>query len=456
MSGQAPPVADLTLERQVLGEALTWGAFGWFVAAGLVETDFYRDAHRRVWRAADQVTSSGAPVDAVTVRAALQASGDLAEVGEAYLNHLEDGTVRPTWAHVEAVVGRLRVLAASRRVITQARQLEADAVEGLEAVPGHLSAITATVEASQPRTSTWDAAGQMASLVTDLTRDQAGRIFLGIPSLDNILGGLHVGEVLGLMARPGVGKTLLLGHMLAAVAEGPHGLVMFSLEMPVAQIAARLARTLYGLNTYQLEQAVRACTLDTLRYTELFQRCLVIDAPALSVAQMDHRIRQESMGRYCDTPIRVVVIDHLGMVGGDRRLSTYDRVSTQSREIKDLAKRHHVAIVLAIQVSREAGGADGAKELTLGSARDSGVVEEAMDYLVGMRRLDRATTLDEDARARYRDHLFLKVLKNRHGDLGSEFALRMDGHALALSEAPEVAVPRETLAAVAQIGRGRR
>jgi len=143
-----PVVADVTLERQVLGEALAYETLGLFLAAGLTETDLYRDAHRRIWRAATTLhrrRRRRRPGDGAQ-RA--EGSGDLAEVGEVYLNHLEDGTARPTWAHVQSVVGRLRALTASRRVITQARQLERDVARSLDVVPDHLAAIEAAVEAA--------------------------------------------------------------------------------------------------------------------------------------------------------------------------------------------------------------------------------------------------------------------------------------------------------------------
>jgi replicative DNA helicase len=132
--------------------------------------------------------------------------------------------------------------------------------------------------------------------------------------------------------------------------------------------------------------------------------------------------------------VRVVCVDHLELIGGDRTMSTYDRVSTQARELKELAKREDLAVLLLIQVNRESGG-DGSRELHLGSARDSGVVEEAMDYMVAMRRLDRSTTLGRAERERYRDVLFAKALKHRHGGAsGEEFAYRLDGQTLRLTE----------------------
>ena len=45
---------------------------------------------------------------------------------------------------------------------------------------------------------------------------------------------------------------------------------------------------------------------------------------------------------------------------GRGRMNTYDRISTQARELKELAKRFNVTVLPAVQVNREAGG-DGLK-----------------------------------------------------------------------------------------------
>jgi replicative DNA helicase len=63
-------------------------------------------------------------------------------------------------------------------------------------------------------------------------------VWLGIPSLDNILEGIRAGEVFGLMARPGIGKTLVLGHVTGAAAEAEIGHVFFSLEMPPPRLSS--------------------------------------------------------------------------------------------------------------------------------------------------------------------------------------------------------------------------
>ena len=57
------------------------------------------------------------------------------------------------------------------------------------------------------------------------------RVWLSLTAIDDQIGGIRRGEVCGLMARPGIGKTLMLCHVAQAVTESAWH-VFFSLEMP--------------------------------------------------------------------------------------------------------------------------------------------------------------------------------------------------------------------------------
>lgn len=450
-------LSNLGLERTVLGQVLAFGLLAEFLAAGLEAEDFYRQAHRQVWAAIQAVEARGQTADLPLVGSELRAGGVLEDVGAAYYSKLGDGVPKPRWENIVALVTKLRELATARELIRRTSVL----TTALEADPSLIQSDMLADQLAEMDTlrqrpigsasAMLTAQGQVRALHAEMTQDRSLRMFLGLPTLDNILDGVHPGEVCGLMARPGIGKTLLLGHITRALAEREAGVVFFSLEMPAAQIVTRLARALTHTDRYQLQGAVTTGTFDEQSYLCAFHTLILIDKPGLSVGQMDSYLRQAAMGPLRGIPIRAVVIDHLGLVGGDRGMSTYDRVSTQARETKELAKRHKLAALLAIQVNREQGG-DGSKELTLASARDSGVVEEAMDYLVAVRRLDRAQALSVTERERYRDALFLSVLKNRHGALGDEFAVRMDTHDLGLTEDPGLTAAQDDLARLARVG----
>lgn len=300
-----------------------------------------------------------------------------------------------------------------------------------------------------------DVDGQLSAMVEEDIESATGRrVLLGLDAIDGQLGGLRRGEVCGVMARPGLGKTLVLCHVAHALV-GWH--VMFSLEMPAAQIVARLQQRVYGFGRMKREQESQAGRIDFRAYRTAFQRFLLVDTPGMSVSAMAGMIRQmqEPRGPLHGETLALVTIDHLGLIGGDRKLTTYDRVSVQAREIKELAKQLACSVLVAIQVNRDSGG-DGSRELGLGSARDSGVVEEAMDYLIALRRLDRSLTLAPADREKYRDVIFAKVVKNRHGDAnGSEVAYRLYPVGLRLEEDVRLQPTENDFARVAE-SRGRR
>jgi replicative DNA helicase len=190
------------------------------------------------------------------------------------------------------------------------------------------------------------------------------------------------------------------------------------------------------------ELAYQAATqgLDWSLYRQSLASVTVVDRQGLSVADMSTVLRRLQDGPMRDTPIRVVTIDHLGLVAGHDRHEEYTRVSRIARELKDFAKRHGVVVMVAIQVNRDAGG-DGSKRLHLGSARDSGVVEEAVDYLLAFRRFDRTETQPEHVRTCYRNVLFLSAPKVRHEDPSQdEVAVRYD-HTLVIEPAPDMSIP---------------
>lgn len=459
MTEMADRLINLGLERTVLGQMLNFRLMGPFLAAGLERDDFYRHQHRLVWDAILAVGNRGEDPDLTTVGLELRNAGTLTEVQPAYFSALGQGMPQPRWENIVALVRQLRELATARAIVGKVAQLgtavSADpSLVQTDVLADRLLELDAIrqrpIGSAQAMR---NAEAQLAALTEELRRDQTQKLYLGVPTLDNILAGVHPGEVCGFMGRPGIGKTLLLGHIARAVAEREVGMVVFSLEMPAAQIVERLARALYEWDRWTLQRTVAAGAFDQAKYLRAFRTLILIDTPGLSLGQMESYLRQAALGPLRDIPIRLVMIDHLGLIGGDRHLSTYDRVSTQAREVKELAKRHQVAVLIAVQVNRETGG-DGSKELGLGAARDSGVVEEAVDYLVAMRRLDRAQHLAPSDREKYRDVMFLSVVKNRHGALGEEFAVKMSDHDLAITEAPDLRITEQDLRSL-RIGGGR-
>src|SRR5215211_4962652 len=116
------PPHNLEAEEAVLGAVLTAGRLLAEVAGQLEEADFYRPAHRAVWRAILRLADHGQPTDPVTVLGELNDSGELADVGGGSFLHTLVEAV-PTVANASRYARLVAEAARRRRVIDQGVQL---------------------------------------------------------------------------------------------------------------------------------------------------------------------------------------------------------------------------------------------------------------------------------------------------------------------------------------------
>jgi hypothetical protein len=116
------PPHNLEAEEAVLGAVLSAGKLLGEVAALLEEADFYRPAHRAIWRAVLRLADRGEPTDPITVLGELHDSGDLADVGGGPFLHTLVQAV-PTVANAAHYAGLVAETARRRRVIDLGIQL---------------------------------------------------------------------------------------------------------------------------------------------------------------------------------------------------------------------------------------------------------------------------------------------------------------------------------------------
>jgi replicative DNA helicase len=121
VSEHVPP-HNLEAEEAVLGAVLAAGRLLGEVAAVLEEADFYRPAHRAIWRALLRLADRGQPTDPVTVLGELADSGELADVGGGPFLHTLVQAV-PTVANAAHYAGLVADTARRRRVIDLGIQL---------------------------------------------------------------------------------------------------------------------------------------------------------------------------------------------------------------------------------------------------------------------------------------------------------------------------------------------
>jgi replicative DNA helicase len=116
------PPHNLEAEEAVLGAILAAGRLLAEVASVLEEADFYRPAHRAIWRAMLRLADQGQPTDPVTVLGELDHAGELADVGGGPFLHTLVAAV-PTVANAAHYAQLVAEAARRRRVIDLGIQL---------------------------------------------------------------------------------------------------------------------------------------------------------------------------------------------------------------------------------------------------------------------------------------------------------------------------------------------
>ena len=265
------------------------------------------------------------------------------------------------------------------------------------------------------------------------------RISLGYPELEPVLRGVAPGEVLTILARPAVGKTAFALNLMERMSASERlPTLFFSLEQQGSEVFERMASMVTGWSGSEMEGKARAqdpkLTERLLEVCERWFHVVVVEKPC-TLEQIDQLLEQAQSANLWPAPLRLVVVDYLGLIGQARPASAYDHTSRVARELKNFAKRHRVAMVVACQVDRE--GESGGTDITLKMARDSGVIEEAADYLLGLWRPELEHGIKREERLAVQGHLKVRVLKNRSGPAPKTVTLQFDPNSLRIS------VPRQ-------------
>ena len=253
-----------------------------------------------------------------------------------------------------------------------------------------------------------------AEVKTDYFQGKTGFIDLHMGPKAYPFRGLRPGEVFTVLAKTWVGKSLWASQL--AINAGVPVLVV-SLEMPRVQWWERTLMQFFGRS--RLDVLGRVVTGQLTPHEQgnlaaLERRMTLCDRCEGTLPALEAAIKRSEAVLHVHP--RLVIIDYLQLLNlaGQRGASAYQKASEAAVEVKRLAKRAEIAIVLLSQISRK-DGVDGASDVSMESARDSGQIEEAADFLLGLWRpcLRRGIT-----RAEYEAQEPImrgRLLKNRRG-----------------------------------------
>ena len=433
----AIPPNNQDAERSVLGAMLQDQEAALLALEILDPEAFYAPAHKEIFDSIKALQRLGRRADLITVDEELSRRGTLEGVGGTeYLISLTQYV--PTVSNVRAYIDIVDEKYTLRRLIDAADEIRTESYGNELLLPDVLANAEKSIFDISMKRSGSDTLVPICDVMTntyaqieELARLK-GRVS-GVPTgyheLDNLLTGLHGGELILIGARPSMGKTSFAINLAqyAAVKAGKT-VAVFSLEMPREQIAMRMLCTEASVDM----QSVRRGLIDDdgwMRLTDALGplascHLYLDDTAGLSPSQLRSRCRRLMAEHGLD----LIVIDYLQLMAADgRHDNRQQEVSEISRTLKLIALELKVPLIACAQLSR-ANAQRQDKRPMLSDLRDSGSIEQDADVVMFLHREAYYDQTSEETNTAE-----VIIAKQRNGPLGtvklnwlSEFTLFED------------------------------
>ncbi|QTE68840.1 replicative DNA helicase [Clostridiales bacterium] len=392
--GTVPP-NSVEAEVSVLGAMLQDSAAVLRATEQLRPEDFYQPEHKEIFSVMMDLYLQRRPIDLVTLHTELARRGSLEGVGgNAYLMKILNSV--PTSANVKAYIDIVQEKSTMRKLIQACQKISGECFTQQSPLENILSSAEKAifdivmnqtdgetlVPLREVLVKTYDQIDELSRL-----HGAIGGVPTGFIDLDNLLTGLHPGELVVVGARPSMGKTSFAMN-IASYASLKRGksVAVFTLEMPREQIAMRML-----CSDAQVDmQRVRKGTLTDKDWSSLANSVQsMADAPmyiddtaGITPSQLRSRCRRLKMDKGLD----LVVVDYLGLMKADGRVESRQlEVSEISRQLKAIALDMKIPIIACAQLSR-ANKDRVDKRPVLSDLRDSGSIEQDADVVMFLHR----------------------------------------------------------------------
>jgi replicative DNA helicase len=386
--------------------------------------DFYRESHQHLFELLVKMNDQNQPIEMVSVVEAISRGEDGGEKygGIAYVSSLVDAV--PSTQNLGYYAKIIQSRAVERRLIDGAQSIVNEALGGERELAELIEYAESTIFRIGQLGSTGGWAVMSEVIDQEIVRIQelstrSGEvtgISTGLIDLDRILAGLHRTDLIILAARPAMGKTALALNIARNVALQGHGVGIFSLEMSCGQLVTRMlvshAKVHAGnVRTGRLSHDREWPALQTAA-EELYRAPVYIDdTPGQSITQVRSKARRLK-SRYKN--LALIVVDYIGLMSGDPRVSRQEQVSASSRGLKALAKELNVTVIGLSQLNRAVENRN-PRIPQMSDLRESGAIEQDADIIMFIYR-DEYYNQETTTRPGEADVI---VAKQRNGSTGT-------------------------------------
>ncbi|HYC23539.1 MAG TPA: replicative DNA helicase [Candidatus Bathyarchaeia archaeon] len=353
--------------------------------------DFYREAHRRVFRALIDLDERREPADVITLTECLKSRGDLEAVGgAAAIAELAERTA--TAANVGYYAKIVKEKSILRSLVEAASDIVTRGYEGIGDVDQFLDEAEQAVFAISER-KIKPAFAKIESIIFDAIKTieflhERQQVVTGVPTgfieLDKLTAGLQASDLIIIAGRPAMGKSALATNIgQYAATHAGKAVALFSLEMSKEQLVLRMLCAEAGVDSskvrtgYLRDRDFGRLAAAAGRLAEL--PFFIDDTAALSVLEL--RAKTRRLTRESKVPLGLVVVDYLQLMRAHRDVDNREQeISLISRSLKALAKELSIPVVALSQLNRQVEQrAD--KRPAMADLRESGAIEQDADVI---------------------------------------------------------------------------
>ncbi|WP_067103223.1 replicative DNA helicase [Streptococcus sp. DD13] len=419
---------DILAEQSVLGAIFIDEGKLVFVREYIEADDFYKYAHKLIFRAMIALADENQAIDATTMRHHLEKQGDLENIGGlGYLAEVINSV--PTSANAEYYAQIVAEAANRRKLIASLTETINKAYEGSDdsddlIAQAERSLIDIGEGSSRSGFKRIDDVLNInfenLEIRSKQTSDITG-IATGYRELDKMTTGLHEEELIILAARPAVGKTAFALNIAQNIGTKLGKTVaIFSLEMGAESLVDRMLASEGNIDSHSIrtgQMTPEQWNNYAIAQGNLAKASIYIDdTPGIKITEIRSRSRKlaQETGN-----LGLILIDYLQLITGTGRENRQQEVSEISRQLKILAKELKVPVIALSQLSRGVEQRQD-KRPVLSDIRESGSIEQDADIVAFLYRDDYYERGgEEDASAIPNNIIEVIIEKNRSGARGT-------------------------------------
>lgn len=384
---------SIEAEKSVLGSMMIDKNVIAQVVEILSAEDFYRDAHKYIFKSIVEMYQRDEPIDEITLLEHLKStdrlekSGGISYITEIGSSVLTTANVKSYIKIVEDKATLRKLIDSSTKIIESCYNNQDDVEKVIDVAEQKIFDLAEKKSSSdfEPLSDILERGFEQIETLFNNKGEVTG-IGSGFKDLDDLTSGFQKGDMILIAARPSMGKTTFALNIAehAALREGK-SVVIFSLEMSKEQLAYKLLCSEANVDMLKL----RTGNLEDKDWENIARasgplssaKIYIDDTAGVSIMEMRSKCRRLKI----EYGIDLILIDYLQLMSGSGEESRQQEVSEISRNIKAIAKEMQCPVIALSQLSRAPEQRADHRPM-LSDLRESGSIEQDADLVMFLYR----------------------------------------------------------------------